>query len=128
MNALIGGVGLRVFARVLAIPKPVILPALVFLCLVGSYLNDQSFFAVSLTVAFALFGYVMRKLGFPFVTFIIGFVLTPMLELSVSQAYILMDGEIASLIDYPVAFALVVLTAIVIVRAVVRGNRSLRLA
>ena len=87
LNLAIGTFGLPLFAKVLAIPKAIILPALVFLGLTGSFLNDQSFFAVGLTVAFAVLGYLMRKLGYPFVPFIIGFVLTPMLELSFSQAH-----------------------------------------
>jgi putative tricarboxylic transport membrane protein len=124
LNWIIGGAGLRLFAKVLAIPKPVILPALVFLCITGSYLNDQSFFAIELTIAFAIFGFLMRKLGYPFVTFIIGFVLTPMLELSLSQSYILMEGNIAALVNYPIALALVAMTMAVIVRAFLRGRKS----
>ena len=124
LNWIIGGAGLRLFAKVLAIPKPVILPALVFLCITGSYLNDQSFFAIELTIAFAIFGFLMRKLGYPFVTFIIGFVLTPMLELSLSQSYILMEGNIAALVNYPIALALVAMTMAVIVRAFLRGHES----
>ncbi len=115
-NLLIGGFGLRLFARVLAIPKPIIMPALVLLCLTGAYLNDQSFFAVSLTIAFAVLGYIMRKLEYPFVTFIIGFVLTPMLELSVSQAVIITGGSVWSLSKYPVALALFALTIVVVLR------------
>ncbi|NKC17079.1 MAG: hypothetical protein GKR94_34250 [Gammaproteobacteria bacterium] len=120
VNLIIGGFGLPVFARVLSVPKAIILPALVFLGLVGAFLNDQSFFAVSLTVAFAILGYLMRKLGYPFVPFIIGFVLTPMLELSFSQAYILTEAKLTNLIDYPVALAFLLLTLIVIVRSIVR--------
>ena len=123
VNLLIGGFGLPVFARVLSVPKAVILPALVFLGLTGAFLNDQSFFAVSLTVAFAILGYLMRKLGYPFVPFIIGFVLTPMLELSFSQTYILTEGELTSLIDYPVALALLLLTLVVVARSVLRRQR-----
>ena len=115
-NLLIGGFGLRLFAKVLLIPKPVILPALILLCLTGAYLNDQSFFAVGLTVAFAVLGFVMRKLEYPFVTFIIGFVLTPMLELSVSQAVIITDGSIRALLDHPVALAFLALTVFVVIR------------
>ena len=122
LNLAIGTFGLPLFAKVLAIPKAIILPALVFLGLTGSFLNDQSFFAVGLTVAFAVLGYLMRKLGYPFVPFIIGFVLTPMLELSFSQAYILTEGSFANLVEYPVALAFLVLTVVVIVRAIVRGR------
>ena len=122
LNLAIGTFGLPLFAKVLAIPKAIILPALVFLGLTGSFLNDQSFFAVGLTVAFAVLGYLMRKLGYPFVPFIIGFVLTPMLELSFSQAYILTEGSFANLVEYPVALAFLVLTIVVIVRAIARGR------
>lgn len=115
-NLLIGGFGLRLFARVLAIPKPIILPALVLLCLTGAYLNDQSFFAVSLTIAFAGLGYIMRKLEYPFVTFIIGFVLTPMLELSVSQAVIITDASLWALTKHPIALVFLTLTVFVVLR------------
>lgn len=123
-NLFIGGFGLRLFAKVLLIPKPVILPALTLLCLTGAYLNDQSFFAVGLTVAFALLGFVMRKLHYPFVTFIIGFVLTPMLELSVSQAVIITDGKLSALLDHPVAVILLALTVFVVARLAFRKPRS----
>lgn len=121
-NLLIGGMGLRLFARILSVPKPIILPALVLLCLTGAYLNDQSFFAVGLTIAFAILGYVMRKLAYPFVTFIIGFVLTPMLELSLSQAVILTDASIVSLKDHPVALGLLILTVLMLIRFSLKGS------
>ncbi|MAG98239.1 MAG: tripartite tricarboxylate transporter permease [Alphaproteobacteria bacterium] len=124
INLAIGGAGLKLFAKVLTIPRPVILPALIFLCLMGAYLNDQSIFAVGLTIAFGILGYLMRKLDYPFVPFIIGFVLTPMLELSLSQAYILTEASFASLIEYPIALAMLALTAVVIGRAIYRGFRT----
>ena len=123
-NLIVGGLGLRLFARVLAIPKPVILPTLVLLCLTGAYLNDQSFFAVSLTIAFAVLGYIMRKLEYPFVTFIIGFVLTPMLELSISQAVIITNASIWSLAKHPVALALLALTVCVVLRFSIFASRK----
>ena len=64
----------------------------------------------------------MRKLGYPFVPFIIGFVLTPMLELSFSQTYILTEAKISNLLDYPVAVALLLLTLVVIGRSILRRN------
>jgi putative tricarboxylic transport membrane protein len=124
LNWAIGGLGLKVFARVLAIPKPIMLPALVFLSLIGAYLNDQNFFAVGLTITFAVFGYLMRKLGYSFVTFIIGFVLTPMLELSLSQAYVLTEGSVMALAGYPIALALLAMTLAVIARSVLRWARE----
>ena len=86
-------------------------------------MDDQSFFAISLTVAFALLGYLMRKLGYPFVPFIIGFVLTPMLELSISQAMIITGGSVEALLKYPVALIFLALTLFVVLRAAFRAPR-----
>lgn len=124
MNLIIGHFGLRGFVHVLRVPKPIILPVLVLLCLTGAYLNDQSFLAVGLMIAFALLGYVMRKLEFSFVTFIIGFVLGPMLELSLSQAYIIMQADITRLVNYPIAFSIVILTVVAVGRFAMRRREG----
>jgi putative tricarboxylic transport membrane protein len=52
---------------------------------------------------FAFFGYFMKKYDFSFVTFLIGFILGPMAELSLRQALILTDAKPTALVDHPVA-------------------------
>jgi putative tricarboxylic transport membrane protein len=115
-NLLIGNSFLRLFAMVLRVPTHLIFPAILFLCLAGSYLNEQTWFSVGLTMVFGIVGYGMRKLGFPVVPFVIGLILGPMLERTLMQTFIFTNGSLLGLLDYPAALALYAVAAIVITR------------
>ncbi|MEM9578124.1 MAG: tripartite tricarboxylate transporter permease [Pseudomonadota bacterium] len=124
MNFLVGNIFLRWFALVLRIPAHVTCPAIVFLCIVGSYMNEQSLFAVGITLAFGVIGYLMRQLGIPIVAFIIGLILGPMLEHSLSQTYVLTDASLAGLMDYPFALALYLLAVVILFRPLLRRRKQ----
>jgi putative tricarboxylic transport membrane protein len=69
-------------------------------------------FGVYLMLGFALVGYFMKKFDYSFVTFLIGFILGPMAELSVRQAIIITDANPAKLLDHPVAIFFLVLAVV----------------
>jgi len=85
---------------------------IVFLCLVGAYLEGGGMFGVYLMLGFALVGYFMKKFDYSFVTFLIGFILGPMAELSLRQAIIITDANPAKLLDHPVAIFFLVLALV----------------
>lgn len=116
-NFIIGNAGLRFFALVTHVPANVVFPATGLLCLTGAFLAGGSF-AMLLVTGFALLGYILRKLDFSFVTFIIGFVLGPMFELSFRQTVILADGELAYLLDRPIALCVLSVAAAALIKVV----------
>jgi len=115
-NLLIGNIGLRVFALTARIPKNIVYPVVVLLCMSGAYLGGDGMFTVMVMLIFSVVGYMMRKLAFPVLAFIIAFVLGRVFELPLRQTLILSDGEPAFLLDHPIALAFVVLGLIVIWR------------
>lgn len=123
MNFVVGNLFLRWFALVLRIPAHITFPAIVFLCIVGSYMNEQSLFAVGVTLAFGVIGYLMRQFGIPVVAFIIGLILGPMLEHSLSQTYVLTDASLAGLMDYPIAMVLYLLAVVILFRPLLRRKK-----
>ena len=112
LNLAIGNFGLRFFAMVMRAPKQIIYPIITICCVTGAYMADNSLFAVSLMIIFAILGYFMKKLDFSFVTFIIGFVLGPILELSLRQTMILSKNNPMILIQHPISLILLILTAL----------------
>ena len=124
INLAVAGGFLRWFALVLRIPGHLVFPGIVFLCVLGSFLNEQSLFAVAVTMLFGLLGYVMRRFDFPIVAFIIGFILGPMLEHSLSQTVVLTGAALSGLLDYPVALVLYALAVFVVLRPLWRRRRS----
>ena len=106
-----GMIGQNLFARLIAVSEVILVPIIVFLCVIGAYLEGSGMFSVYLMLVFAFFGYFMKKFDFSFVTFLIGFILGPMAELSLRQAMIITDGKITSLANHPVALLFLVLAA-----------------
>ncbi len=126
LNLLVGAIGLRIFVRVLSIPRSIIYPVIVFICLTGAYIADSSLFAVGVMIFFAVLGYFMKKLEFSFVTFIIGFVLGPMFEMSLQQTLVMSRNNIFIMFQRPIALAFVLLTIVFVWRVVRRGRRIKR--
>ena len=107
-----GMIGQNLFARLIAVSEVILVPIIIFLCVIGAYLEGSGMFSVYLMLVFAFFGYFMKKFDFSFVTFLIGFILGPMAELSLRQAMIITDGKISALAAHPVALIFLALAAI----------------
>ena len=124
-NLIIGQFGLRFFAFVVSFPNRVIYPVVILLCIAGAYATTNNMFEVAIALIFAVVGYFMRKLDFSFATFIIGFALTPQLELFVRQTVILYSDQPLNLfIHHPIVLFFLALTVYSLVR-IVRYQRSL---
>ena len=124
LNFVIGSVGLRFFSKVVKLKNSIIYPIIVFVCITGAYVADNSLFAVGLMLFFAILGYFMKKLEFSFVTFIIGFVLGPMFELSLQQTLAISRNNPFILIQRPISLAFLILTAVSIWRTVRRSKKK----
>jgi putative tricarboxylic transport membrane protein len=109
VNLIIGNVGLRFFAMFLAIPRKLIVASAAVLCLTGAYVSAGSMFGVGVMLIFAVLGYFMRKLQFPFIIFLIGFILGPMFERTLRQTVILFDDPVTLAIQHPLLPLLTIL-------------------
>lgn len=125
MLLVIGYLGIRLFTRVLGIRRVILMPCIMFICLVGSYLESPTVFSVGSMVALALLGYFMKKLKFSFVCFIVGFILGPMLELYVQQVVIGASGNYLPVLCRP-GTALILLCTLAFVGMTIyrRMNRN----
>ncbi|MEM7801247.1 MAG: Tricarboxylate transporter family protein, partial [Chloroflexota bacterium] len=63
---------------------------------------------------FSVVGYFVKKFDYSFVTFLIGFIIGPQMELAIRQSIVITRGE--NPLDFPVAILFAVLTVIVVLR------------
>ena len=117
----IGTVGIRLWAHVARVPRGVILPMVIVLCIAGVYLPTQSMFDIGVMLAFAGIGLVMRRTGFSVVCLVIGFLLGGMFETSLRQALLLYKSDMTAVFQSPIALVFVALTVFILVRAFRRG-------
>ncbi|MAC78169.1 MAG: hypothetical protein CML66_08910 [Rhodobacteraceae bacterium] len=72
---------IRYFALVVTIPKHVLFPIILMMCVIGAYtINYGIMFDVWTLLIFGLFGWAATKLGLEIAPFIIGFILGPSAE------------------------------------------------
>jgi putative tricarboxylic transport membrane protein len=95
--------GMRLFVRLLRIPKMYMLPVIIALCVVGSYgLNNRVFDAWSLFF-FGLVGFGLERFGFPLPPVILGFILGPIAETNLRRGLMLTQGDFLPFLTKPVA-------------------------
>jgi len=112
INLFIGYGGLRFFAWVITLPRQFVYPVIVLMCFSGAYVTTQSMFAVVLMAAFGILGYIMRKLDYSIVAFLIAFILGPMTEDALRQTMVLFGENPVMLLERPIAILFFVLTII----------------
>jgi len=110
IHLVIGRIGIRVWSTFMRVPKSIILPVVVILCVAGVYIPTNSMFHVGMMFAFAGLGYVMRKSGFSIVCLVIGFLLGPMFELALRQTMLLYKSDLSIMFTSPISLGFLILT------------------
>ncbi len=95
--------GLRIFIKLLAVPKHILLPIILVLCVVGAFGLSSRVFDVWTILLFGLIGYGFVKAGMPAAPFIIGFILGPMAETNLRRGLMLSDGSFMGFLTNPIS-------------------------
>ncbi|MDY8108142.1 tripartite tricarboxylate transporter permease [Fulvimarina sp. 2208YS6-2-32] len=97
--------GLRIFIRLLAVPKHILLPIILVLCAVGAFGLSSRIFDIWTILGFGVLGYAFVKAGIPAAPFIIGFVLGPMAETNFRRGLQLSNGDALGFFTNPISGA-----------------------
>ncbi len=104
-----------VFARMLATPAWLLVPAILSVSAVGVYSVHATTFDLTLMSVFGVVGYLLRKQGVPMAPLILGFVLGNMMEQNLRRALSITNGELGILWESPIAIGLWVLSVLMLV-------------
>ena len=81
-----GLTGIKIFAKVVETPKPMLLPLIMVLSAVGAYAINNNIVDVYWMLGFGVFGYFMKMYGFEVGPVILGLILGPLMDRSYRQA------------------------------------------
>ncbi len=107
-------------ARLLMVPRPYLIPIIMFFSLIGVYLVSFNTFDIQMMVIVALVALFLRLLDFPMAPMLLGFILGGMLEDNLRRAMTLSDGQLSFLWERPSTQILLVLTILVLMAPVWR--------
>jgi putative tricarboxylic transport membrane protein len=113
-------------ARILYIPKPMLISLIIIFCLVGVYGVSFSLFDLYLLVVFGVLGYVMRLFSFPAAPFILAFILGGMMEQSFRQALTISDGSLTTFLESPITISLLLVSLLSLTIPIIRDKMRSR--
>lgn len=93
--------GIRLFIRILAIPKNYLLSLVMVMCILGAFAANNRMFDVYTLLGFGALGYAMMRFNYPFAPLVLGFILGPMIEQNMRSALMSTRGTFLPFFERP---------------------------
>jgi putative tricarboxylic transport membrane protein len=93
-----GLTGIRLFAKLIETPKPILLPMILVLSAVGAYAINNNPVDVYWMLGFGVFGYFLKMYGYQMGPIILGMILGPLMDRSYRQAMISAEGHLGQFV------------------------------
>jgi putative tricarboxylic transport membrane protein len=106
-------------AKLLTIPKQLLLPLIIFFSLIGVYLVTFNNFDIYMMTMFAVVALFLRIIDFPMAPMILGFILGGMMEDNLRRALTISDGSFAFLWERPITLTILILTIVLLLMPVI---------
>ncbi|BHH86164.1 tripartite tricarboxylate transporter permease [Desulforhopalus sp. 52FAK] len=107
-------IGFKFWTKVASVPRYFIFPCVTIFAFAGAFTANQNINDVMILILFTMFGFGMRLIGLNPAAYLIGFILTPMLEQNLDQAVAIVGTEYHLFFTTPFAWIFTALAAIFI--------------
>ncbi|HAW46849.1 MAG TPA: C4-dicarboxylate ABC transporter permease [Roseovarius sp.] len=124
---IVGGLAIRGFRPVADIPKRILMPMVLVLCIYGVFAVNNNIFDVGVMFAMGWVGFVMGRYHIPPAPFLIAFILGPLLEDNFRQSMLMSGGSPDILLRGPITWffwTLTVISIVAITRGTLRAGRA----
>ncbi|KEI70273.1 tripartite tricarboxylate transporter permease [Endozoicomonas elysicola] len=108
-------------SRLLAIPRPILIPLILFFSITGVYLVSFNTFDIHMMVAITVIALGLKLLDFPMAPMLLGFILGGILENNLSRALTLSDGSLSFLWERPLTLSICLITLVLLLLPVLRS-------
>lgn len=120
---ILGMSGIRLFTKITQIPRFILMPVIMLLCIVGSFAINNSMFDVYVMFGAGILGFFMTKIEIPTSPLILALILGSMAESNFRRSLLLFNGSFSQFLTRPItvfflAAALITLFTPMIGRAI----------
>jgi TctA family transporter len=109
----LGWAAIKASRHILSVPRNILVPLILLMCIVGSFAITNSVNAVVIMLVGGLLGWLMEENGFPVAPVILGLVLGEMVESNFMTSMIKADGSLMGFFSRPIAATLGVMTIVI---------------
>ncbi|KXF80917.1 tripartite tricarboxylate transporter permease [Enterovibrio coralii] len=107
-------------SRLLAIPRPILIPLILFFSITGVYLVSFNTFDINMMVIITVVAIFLRLLDFPMAPMLLGFILGGIMENNLSRALIISDGSLSFLWERPLTLTIMSISLFVLFLPLIR--------
>ena len=119
-----GMTGIRLFSKIVEIPKPIIIPIIVVLTFVGGYSIQNSIADIYWMIGFGIVGYFMKRYAYPVAPMVLGVILSPIIDANFRRGVQLERGSLVGFFTEMVSNTIsVVLLAVMLATAIASNPR-----
>lgn len=93
-----GMTGIRIFSKVVEVPKAIIIPIVIVLSVIGSYSINNNVYDIYWMIAFGILGYFMKMYDYPVATMVLGVILSPIIDSNFRRAVAMEHGSIVGFV------------------------------
>lgn len=119
-----GVVGSRFFPKILSVPPKILMPAILMLCVVGSYAVSNSYFDVKVAFVLGIVGFLFNKFEYPAAPMVLGLILGPIIEPNFRRAMIANKMNPSIFITSPISCAFLIIAIGTTVVVCIRHNKK----
>jgi putative tricarboxylic transport membrane protein len=105
---------IRVWVKVLEIPRALLYSGILVFGTLGVYSLSGSIVEVLVMYAIGVMGFFMRRFDFPVAPVILGVILGPLMEAQFRRTLIVSDGDLSALVSRPLSIVLMLLAVLAI--------------
>ena len=107
-----GFTGIKLFAKIVEVPKHILMPIIIILSVVGAFSINNNIMDVYWMIGFGIVGYLMKLYHIPVAPTILGIILVDLIELNFRRAALTVGNTIPKLlldfVSHPISLVLVV--------------------
>jgi putative tricarboxylic transport membrane protein len=117
----------RVYLRIVQVPKSMLVPIILVLCVIGAYALNNTIDNVWVLLIFGVLGYALVKFGIPLAPLILGVILGDQIEVNLVRS-LMTDSDPWLFLTRPISGAMLVLSVLSVVLALWQHRRQQRRA
>lgn len=117
-------VGIKLFIRVLQIPRTYLLPFILVMCMVGAYGITGTLGAAWVLLFFGVFGYALNRYGFSSAPVVLGMILGYMVESNFRRGMTMNDGDWTVFFTHPISLGFLILALLSVLLPLWRRHRQ----
>ena len=101
-------------SRLLAIPRPILIPLILFFSVTGVYLVSFNTFDIQMMVFITVIAIFLKMLDFPMAPMLLGYILGDIMEQNLSRSMVLSDGSLSFLWERPLTLTIMLIAVILL--------------